>query len=196
MLAREPWAYQLLTMVECGDIPAADIDPARRERLVNHPSQRIRALAEKTVGAASALSRERVVKSYSSISSLTGDAGHGAKVFAQNCTACHRLGNFGQEIGPNLQSVAGWTADALLVAILDPSRSAEPRYLSYNCTLTTGEVVYGLLTREGADGVTMKGIDAQERTIPRARSHRWTATTAPSCPTAWKPRSTGRRWLI
>jgi putative heme-binding domain-containing protein len=54
-----------------------------------------------------------------------------------------------------------------MVAILDPSRSAEPRYLSYNCVLDTGETVYGLLVRESAAGVVMKGIDAREYVIPR-----------------------------
>lgn len=169
MLSREPWAYELLTAIEAGKVPPADIDPSRRQRFIRHGSERVRALAAKTVGDASGLSRTRVLQEYASVPTLSSDTTRGAKVFAQNCSTCHRLGAVGQEIGPNLQSVAGWTADALLVAILDPSRSAEPRYLGYNCTLTTGEVVYGLVTQEAAAGVTMKGIDALERTIPRAQ---------------------------
>lgn len=169
MLAREPWAYELLQAIAGNKILAADIDPARRQRLIRHSSQRVRTLAEKTVGDASVLSRTRVLKIYDPVYKLTGNAERGAKVFAQNCTTCHQLGGIGHEIGPNLQSVSAWTSEMLMIAILDPSRSAEPRYLSYNCTLANGEVVYGLLSRESAAGVVMKGIDALERTIPRAQ---------------------------
>jgi putative heme-binding domain-containing protein len=95
-------------------------------------------------------------------------------VFAQNCATCHVAGGAGSgghgvEIGPNLASVAGWPTDALLTGILDPSRSAEPRYLAYACTLDTGDVVYGIVLRETPAGVTMKGLDGVERTIPRGQ---------------------------
>src|SRR5262249_31441401 len=124
-------------------------------------------LADNTIGEASVLGRNKVIADYASVATLSGDAARGMKVFQQNCTACHRLSDTGTEIGPNLQSVAGWQFDAFLTAILDPSRSAEPRYLAYNCTLTSGEVVYGLLTNESTAGVVIKCIDGQERTIAR-----------------------------
>jgi putative heme-binding domain-containing protein len=127
----------------------------------------VRELADKCVGASSVLSRDKVLEDYRIVRELPGDAARGQKVFANNCVTCHHLANMGHEIGPNLQSVAAWPVDALMVAILDPSRSAEPRYLSYNCVLDTGETVYGLLVRESAAGVVMKGIDAIEREVPR-----------------------------
>ena len=167
MLAREPWAFELLKRVESRDIPAVDIDPIRRPRLTHSASKRVRELAEKTIGAESSLSRTKVVEQYKSVYSLPGDAARGKLVFAQNCVTCHHLAGMGNEMGPNLQSVAGWKPDALVTAILDPSLSAEPRYLGYNCTLDTGEVVYGLLVSESGAGVTMKGLDAKERLIPR-----------------------------
>jgi putative membrane-bound dehydrogenase-like protein len=167
VLSREGWAYAFLQRVQARDLPAAEIDPIRRERFTRHASQRVRDLAKVTVGEASALSRTKVVEDYRPALSVRADAGRGAKVFAQNCTTCHHLAGIGNEIGPNLQSVAGWKPDALLTAILDPSLSAEPRYLGYNCTLDTGEVVYGLLVRESAAGVVMKGLDGKDREVPR-----------------------------
>ena len=167
MLAREPWAYELLRRVEARDISAVEIDPARRQRLIRSASPRVRQLADKLVGESSALSRSKVIENYRPVYEMTGDALRGEKVFFANCATCHHLGKMGNEIGPNLQSVAAWPADALMVAILDPSRSAEPRYLGFNCVLDTGETVYGLVVRESAAGVVMKGIDAKEREIPR-----------------------------
>ena len=66
-----------------------------------------------------------------------------------------------------------------MVAILDPSRSAEPRYLSYNCVLDTGETVYGLLVRESAAGVVIMEIDAKGTgRFRESRSSPWTAPIA------------------
>lgn len=167
MLSREPWTYAFLQRIEARDLPATDVDPIRRERFTRNNSQRVRELAEKVIGAGSALSRTKVIEEFHDVYSLSGDAKRGAKVFSTVCVTCHHLAGMGNEIGPNLQSVANWKADALMTAILDPSLSAEPRYLSYNCTLDTGEVVYGLLVRESAAGVVMKELDAKEHTIPR-----------------------------
>jgi putative heme-binding domain-containing protein len=167
MIYEEPWAVELLTRVQQGKFVAADVDMGHRDWLIRHGSARVKALADKTVGASSILNREKVVQGYGAIYGLTGDAARGAKVFQQNCTTCHHLANMGNEIGPNLQSVAHWPAEQLVVAILDPSRSAEPRYLSYNCELDTGETVYGLLVTESTAGVVIKGLDAKDRQIPR-----------------------------
>jgi putative heme-binding domain-containing protein len=167
MIGREPWAYELLKQVEARKFSGADIDLTHRQRLVRSASARVRELADKTVGESSGLSRTKVLANYRGVTELTGDATRGEKVFAANCVTCHHLGNVGQEIGPNLQSVAAWPADALMVAILDPSRGAEPRYLGFNCLLDTGETVYGLVISESAAGATMKGIDGKERVIPR-----------------------------
>ena len=167
LMYEEPWAFELLMRVQKGTFVAAEIDLSRRDWILRRGSPRVKALADKTIGASSALNRDKVLENYSPVYALAGDADRGSKIFLQNCTTCHHLANMGNEIGPNLQSVAHWPAEQLMVAILDPSRSAEPRYLSYNCELDTGEVFYGLLVNESAAGVTMKGPDAKERKIPR-----------------------------
>ncbi len=66
--------------------------------------------------------RSRIVAEYLSVSNLTGNAERGAVVFSQNCVACHRFKGQGNEVGPNLGSVAGNPYEYLLTAILDPSK--------------------------------------------------------------------------
>ncbi len=166
MLTREPWALALLEQVKSGDVATVDIDAARRQRLQRHSSARVKELAAAVLGDSTG-GRAKVVEAYRPAAELAGDAAKGQKVYAQNCATCHRSGNEGVEIGPNLISVVGWPADALLTAVFDPSRSAEPRFLAYTCTLDSGEAVYGILLRETPAGVTMKGLDGVERNIPR-----------------------------
>ena len=167
LAAREPWAWQLLQEVKAGKVPVIQFDVARRQRLLKNASERIRSLAATVFGGAEG-GRQKVVEQHMPVLGLTGVAARGAKVFAQNCATCHHLGDVGNEIGPDLRSVSGWEGDALLVAILDPSRQVEPRYLSYTITLAGGEVAFGIITAETAESVTLKGLDAKETVLPRS----------------------------
>jgi putative heme-binding domain-containing protein len=166
LLTREVSAVALLEKVKAGEVAAADFDAARRQRLLKHGSQTVRERAAAALGESSG-GRTMVVEAYRPAIDLQGDVFQGQKVFVQNCATCHKSGKEGLEIGPDLISVAGWPADAMLTAVFDPSRSAEPRYLAYTCTLDTGEAVYGIVLRETPAGVTMKGLDGLERNIPR-----------------------------
>jgi putative heme-binding domain-containing protein len=167
MLLREPWAFALTARIAAGDVAPTDVDAARRQRLLRHASPRVKEMAIKALGDFAEGGRAKIVETYRPAMTMAGDATRGVKVFANNCAACHKLAGVGNDIGPNLQSVAGWPPDALVTAMLDPSRSAEPRYLAFNCTLDSGEVVYGIVLREAPAGVTMKTLDGQEKTIPR-----------------------------
>jgi putative membrane-bound dehydrogenase-like protein len=169
LVSREPWAYELLKQAEAGKVPLAQFDPARRQRLLKHSSARVKELAEKLFGSGGQPGeREKVVEQHRPALALAGDAARGAKVFAQNCATCHRLGDVGQEIGPDLRSVSGWEKGALLVAILDPNRQVEPRYLSYTVVTNEGQSGFGIITAETAGAITIKGLDGKEQVLQRA----------------------------
>ncbi|HZK82831.1 MAG TPA: c-type cytochrome, partial [Humisphaera sp.] len=167
LLGRERWIMELLKAIETGKLAAKDLDLSRRNRLLNHRSTEIRALATKTLGDVIDPSRQKVVDAYQSALTLTGDAAHGKMVFTQNCATCHKLNGVGVDIGPNLLSVGSWAPDAVMVAILDPSRAVEPRYLSFNVTLTDGDAIYGIIAAESPASITIKGLDGKERIVPR-----------------------------
>lgn len=166
LLTRDAWTEALLTKVQAGVVPPAEIDTTRRQRLSRSKSAKVKELSAAIYGELGA-DRTKVVESYRPAASLTGDVARGQKVYQANCATCHKVGGEGVEIGPDLASIAGWPPDALLTAILDPSRSAEPRFLAYTATLDTGEAVYGILLRETPASITMKGLDGVEREIPR-----------------------------
>jgi putative membrane-bound dehydrogenase-like protein len=167
LVDHEPWALELLGRVRDGKIPVAQFEVGRRQRLLKNSSPRVKELAARVFGAAEA-SREKVVEQHRGALALSADTARGAKVFAQNCATCHKLGAIGNEIGPDLRSVAGWEPEALLVAILDPNRQVEPRYLSYTALTSGGETIFGIITTETPGSITIKGLDAREQTIPRS----------------------------
>ena len=57
----------------------------------------------------------------------------------------------------------------LLIAILDPSREVDPRYVSYSATTDSGRTVTGLLAVETPSSVTLRRAEGVEDTILRVQ---------------------------
>lgn len=176
LTARSAWAIQLLEAIRSGAVSRNDLDAAHRQRLLEHAVNDVKSLAREVLGSPPDASRDQVVQKYQDALNLSSDAQRGQKLFLQNCAVCHHKGPIGNDIGPNLDSVIGWRGDALLVAILDPSRQVEPQYLAYTITLNDGDGVYGIITSESGSSVTLKGLDGKPRTLLRSQVKSLTCT--------------------
>ena len=98
---------------------------------------------------------------------MAGDAGRGLAVYRRVCVNCHRHGDEGKAIGPDIRTFAAHTPEKLLTNILDPSVDIQPGYQAFVCSLDSGEQFYGIVTGETAASISFKGGDATERTILR-----------------------------
>jgi putative membrane-bound dehydrogenase-like protein len=166
LLGREAWAAAVVAAVSDGRLPPAALDAASRQRLLGHPTAAIREAAEKTLAAA-ASSRAEVLREYSAALTLPGDAVRGMAVFAKRCGNCHRIGDLGHEVGPNLAAVGNRSPAALLEAILDPNRVVEDRYVSYIVVTDEGRQHTGLLAGETDATLTLRGQDGRDLTLRR-----------------------------
>jgi putative heme-binding domain-containing protein len=99
---------------------------------------------------------------------LTGDAQRGREVFAKNCATCHRKDGHGTEVGADLATVLTRTPEALLIAILDPNREVDPKYIQYTVLTVDGLARSGMIAGETETSVTLKGAENITHTIPRA----------------------------
>ena len=171
LLTKEPWSMALLDAIESRRVARADLDLTRQQRLLNHPSAAVKERAGRLLGGsgetATAANRQKAIDRYVAVLTAQGDAARGAVVFTKNCAVCHRFDEAGNEIGPNLRQVSGWTPDQLIAAVLDPNRQVEPRYLSYTAKLKDGNAVFGIITGETGNSITMKGVDGKAHTILR-----------------------------
>jgi len=125
--------------------------------------------------------REKAVKSYAGVAALAGEAARGHLLYTAVCSACHRLKNEGNEIGPDLGTVAAKPTEQLLEAILDPSRAVEQRYLAQTVTLRDGRQLLGMVAEETANSITLK-LGATTEVILRsniARSETGTKSMMP-----------------
>lgn len=141
----------------------------RRRWLLKHESRRIQQAAAKLFEGQATDYRAAVVARYRPALALPGDGQRGRTLYQGLCAACHRRGAEGRDIGPDLASVAAHPPEKLLVSILDPSADIQPGYAAYACTLTSGEQLYGLLSAETANSVTLRLLDGSRRTVLRAQ---------------------------
>jgi putative heme-binding domain-containing protein len=174
LLPRESWALAL------AQSPAArDLDFSRRQRLLNHPSARVKEAAKATLAQATVnADRQKVIDTYQPALTLKGDPAHGQALFAEQCATCHRVGAaaVGHDIGPNLLTVRDWPSENLLTAILDPDRNVEPRFIAYAATLNDNSTLTGLLIGESAGNVILKTLDDQDHPLPRPTLKSLTST--------------------
>jgi len=88
------------------------------------------------------------------------------------CAVCHRIGEHGGDLGPDLAKPAKpRTRGELLREILEPSRDIEPKYRTYAITTTAGNVIAGLIVEQTDLQVTVRTRpvgDGASQTIPRA----------------------------
>ncbi len=168
-MSREAWALDLAQRIERGELAASSVDTVQRSRLLKHDSPRVRQLATKLFSTGASGARSKIVDDYRPVLGLKGEAAKGRDVYLRNCSICHKRGSDGKDIGPDLASVVEHPPEKLLAAILDPNADIQPGFNGYTCTLKSGEQIYGLVSSETANGVTMKLPDASLKTVLRAQ---------------------------
>ena len=158
----------MMQQVEDGVISAAIVDAVRKDRLLHHGSARVKEAAAKLLNANGTPSRAKAIEDYRAALTLTGDDKRGASIHAKLCAVCHKLGDMGNDVGPNLQSVVSHTPEKLLISILDPNASIEPGFLAYSCTLAAGQELYGIIAADTVNSLVLKMADGKTQTILRS----------------------------
>ena len=167
LLCSQPtWTSQLLTAAAGGAIEAADIDPARRLQLMQHANADIRRQAEQLFGA-QLKDRQEVVARYQAALDLTGNAERGREAFAVNCASCHRVGDQGTAIGPDIGDSSMKTSVQLLTDILDPNRAVDANFVNYVALTYDGVGHSGIISSETSSGIVLLGADGKQVTILR-----------------------------
>jgi putative heme-binding domain-containing protein len=96
------------------------------------------------------------------------DLAAGQQVFAKTCAACHKLGEQGNKIGPELDGVANRGLDRLLEDLLDPSRNVDQAFRSTVLTTTDGRALSGLALREEGQVLVLADAQGKELRVPLA----------------------------
>ena len=169
LLATPARISALFQAIEKRQIRANDIEPARIAQLKAHPNAAVRGRATLLFAGQGSADRKQVIEDYRAALDLTGAPDRGRAVFKQHCAACHKLGPDGHEVGQNLlASVPGKSGDDLLVALLDPNREVDPRYLNYLANTEDGRSLTGIVVAETSAAITLRRAEGAEETVRRA----------------------------
>jgi putative membrane-bound dehydrogenase-like protein len=168
LLARDEWQAALLDALEKKQVLAQEVDAARRQRLLQHRTALVRERAAKLFAGAVDADRLKVVANYRPALALTGDTTHGRELFSKTCATCHQLAGLGHQVGPDLASVGDKSPEGLMIAILDPNRAVEARYVNYMAATKDGRTFTGLLAAETGNSITLVGPDGKQQVLLRS----------------------------
>jgi putative heme-binding domain-containing protein len=159
-------ATALIQAVKDGEIKIGEIERDKRQLLLNHPNATVRQAAQGVL-ADPPSNRKQVVADYQPALDLDGNAERGKALYSKTCVQCHRAGTAGHQVGPDLTSVQNKSAADLLIAILDPTREAQPSYQTYTAITKQGTIHAGIIAAETAASLTLKRAEAKEDVVLR-----------------------------
>lgn len=156
----------LVAAIEQQAIEPQSFDAARRQRLLEHPDAGIRERAAKVLAVVSS-TRQQVLQAFQPALTLKGDAVKGQQLFTKTCAQCHKLAGMGFEVGPDLTALTDKSPEAMLVAMLDPNRAVEAKFLNFIAVTKSGDIFSGMLASESGNSITLRAAEAKEQVILR-----------------------------
>jgi len=159
----------LFDAIESREVSRGEIERDIKQLLMNHPHAAIRRRARKLFEADLPGDRAKIVADYRSALARSGNSDRGRAVYEKRCSTCHRFGQSGHAVGPDLVSVQNKSPADLLIAILDPSREAQPNFVAYTVVTRQGTVYSGIIAAESAAGVTLRRAEGKEDHILRSQ---------------------------
>ncbi|MEQ9409880.1 MAG: HEAT repeat domain-containing protein [Fuerstiella sp.] len=158
----------LLDAVENDRVHRGDIERAVKQLLLSHRDKKIRSRSDRLFGSEVNTNRSSVVAEHQDVLQLEGSVEGGVAVFRKICASCHKVGDIGYQVAPDLASVKNKSEADLLIAILDPNREAQPNFNTYTVVTSQGRTHNGIIAAESSNSITLRRAEAKEDVILRS----------------------------
>ena len=159
LVGRPEWAGLILDALEAKSLSAMQLGPMQVSQLVRHPdaavSRRSAAVLAK-LNAGSSPAKDDLVSKLRPEVEKPGDAAKGKELFVAVCQTCHKVGNVGNEFGPNLQGIGSHPPAEMLVHIVDPNRMVDDEHRTWNFKMKDGTQYSALIGSENPTFVKLK----------------------------------------
>ncbi len=105
---------------------------------------------------------------------LDGDSARGRALFFDEagpvaCAKCHRVGDEGGEVGPELTAIAGTrTAQYIVESLVEPGETIAGGYETVAIETTDGRILDGVVRRETADSLWLVSATGEEHALAKA----------------------------
>ena len=170
LLSRPAWTAALLDGLENEQLLTGDLSLDQQEKLLRHADSSLAARAKKILARGGRLpnaDRQKVVDDFLPQAQRHGDFAKGKVAFEQNCIKCHRHGEIGAKIGPDLTGIAVRKKVEILIDVLDPNRSVEGNYQQYHLETEDGRTFDGLLASENRTSVELLDSEGKLHVVLR-----------------------------
>ncbi|HEY1186132.1 MAG TPA: PVC-type heme-binding CxxCH protein, partial [Gemmata sp.] len=97
---------------------------------------------------------------------VKADATEGAKLFTKHCAACHKIGDTGGKIAPQLDGIGARGAERLLEDVLDPNRNVDQAFRARSITTNDERTITALVLRTDGEVVVVADLEGKEKSIP------------------------------
>lgn len=170
LLSNPSTTFALLSAVSEGEVSLAELSLDQKQALANHPNAKITEMARPLLAMRGGLpnpDRQKVFEALVSVTETTGNPERGVELFKKHCAKCHKHGDLGETIGPNLTGMAVHPKKELLGHIIDPSKDVEGNFRIYTVVTDEGRVYNGLLASESKTTLELIDTEAKKHTILR-----------------------------
>jgi putative heme-binding domain-containing protein len=176
LLQTEAQTKVLLDEIDAERIRASEIDPVRWGQLSKHKNVELAKLAKRLFEASQPADRQKVLADYQKALTTTADPKRGREVFVKNCASCHRIGEVGVNVAPDIADSRTQQPSQLLTSIVDPNRAVDNNYFSYTVIMNDGKIHTGIIGSETSSSLTLrqqenKTIELLRRDIEEVRSN-------------------------
>jgi len=167
MLGRSDRIAPLLEAVLKHKVSAQMIPWYRQLILMKSSNPEIKTRAELLFANEQPSPRQDVIEDYKQVFQLKYDLARGEQVFRKECLNCHKLGNQGHNVGPNLATIRHRTASEVMLHILDPNREVSPNFMQFIIVTNDGRINTGIIAAETATSITIRAAEGKEQSILR-----------------------------
>ena len=167
LLTRKTWSAAIVQQLQRGQLTSADLSPSHQQRLFLHGDTSIQEQAKRLLNRVTQADRQELIQTYRDALDRNGDKEQGRQLFMKHCSTCHQIHDVGHAVGPDLLALKNRSAEAILIAVLDPNRSIEDKYRTYTVHTNDGQSLAGVLDSETGNSLTLKMKEGKQHVILR-----------------------------
>ncbi len=109
---------------------------------------------------------ELIKKRATGFASAKADKVEGAKLFTKHCAACHKIGDQGGKIAPQLDGIGVRGLERLLEDVLDPNRNVDQAFRARSITTSDDRTITALMLRVEGEVLVVADLEGKEKRIP------------------------------
>ena len=168
LVARPTTLSLLLDAIDKQELQTTDIDPTLVPRIVNFADPALKARAQKLFAPPPSADLQKTMAEYSAALQPDINAKLGRALFEKHCATCHKVGDVGVDVAPDISDSRTKTAAQILLDVLQPNRAVDGNYVAYVVNKTDGQVLTGMISAETSQAITLKAPGGMTVVVPRS----------------------------